>query len=163
MCCATVTWDWRGTLGCYVYKMCIWRHAKCNCCCDTGQNLWLYRPTHLTSSNMQHCLHKLFTAYHKILYPWLLRPCLSGWRTGTETTVWFLNVSELTLKDMWNNVYTRVANCLYAHQRGYFGVYFPRGAATREINPKITREWAHKQFITRVHLYLISYTTKRVL
>ena len=33
----------------------------------------------------------------------------------------------------------------------YFGVYFPRCCATREINTKITLEWAHKQFVTRVH------------
>ena len=33
----------------------------------------------------------------------------------------------------------------------YFGVYFPRCCATREINTKITLEWAHKQFATRVH------------
>ena len=34
---------------------------------------------------------------------------------------------------------------------GYFGVYFPPCAAKREINTKITLEWAHKQFVTRVH------------
>ena len=33
----------------------------------------------------------------------------------------------------------------------YFGVYFPSCAATREINTKITLEWAYKQFATRVH------------
>ena len=33
----------------------------------------------------------------------------------------------------------------------YFGVYFPRCCATREINIKITLSWAHKQFATRVH------------
>ena len=32
----------------------------------------------------------------------------------------------------------------------YFGVYFPRCCATREINTKITLLWAHKQFATRV-------------
>ena len=36
-------------------------------------------------------------------------------------------------------------------REGYFGVYFPSCAATREINTKITLEWAHKQFVTRVH------------
>ena len=34
---------------------------------------------------------------------------------------------------------------------GYFGANFPSCAATREINTKITLEWAHKQFVTRVH------------
>ena len=40
---------------------------------------------------------------------------------------------------------------------GYFDVYFPSCAATREINTKITLEWAHKQFVTRVHtlIYLL--------
>ena len=33
----------------------------------------------------------------------------------------------------------------------YFGVYFPRCFATREINTKITLLWALKQLITRVH------------
>ena len=36
-------------------------------------------------------------------------------------------------------------------REGYFGVYFPSCAATREIITKITLEWAHKQFVTRVH------------
>ena len=43
----------------------------------------------------------------------------------------------------------------------YFGVYFLRCAATREINTKITLEWAHKQFVTRVHtlFYFLHDTT----
>ena len=40
---------------------------------------------------------------------------------------------------------------LMRSREGYFGVYFPSCAATREINIKITLEWAHKQFITRIH------------
>ena len=36
-------------------------------------------------------------------------------------------------------------------REGYFGVYFPGCEATREINTKITLEWAQKQFNTRVH------------
>ena len=39
-------------------------------------------------------------------------------------------------------------------REGYFGVYFPSCAATREINTKITLEWACKQFVTRVHTLL---------
>ena len=38
-------------------------------------------------------------------------------------------------------------------REGYFGVYFPSceaSEATREINTKITLEWAQKQFVTRV-------------
>ena len=48
--------------------------------------------------------------------------------------------------------------CMYSNgelfmrpREGYFGVYFPSCAATREINTKMTLEWAHKQFVTRVH------------
>ena len=33
----------------------------------------------------------------------------------------------------------------------YFGVYFPRFFATREISTKITLLWAHKQFATWIH------------
>ena len=36
-------------------------------------------------------------------------------------------------------------------QEGYSGVYFPSCEATREINTKITLEWAQKRFVTRVH------------
>ena len=41
----------------------------------------------------------------------------------------------------------------------YFGVYFPRCCATREINTKITLSWAHKQFATRVHTFFYIYST----
>ena len=34
---------------------------------------------------------------------------------------------------------------------GYFGVYFSSCEATREINIKITLEWAQKQFVMRVN------------
>ena len=36
-------------------------------------------------------------------------------------------------------------------REGHFGVYFSSCVATRETNTKITLEWAHKQFATRVH------------
>ena len=36
-------------------------------------------------------------------------------------------------------------------REGYFGVYFPSCEATREINTKITLEWAQKRFVMRVH------------
>ena len=40
---------------------------------------------------------------------------------------------------------------LFMHSlKCYFGVYFPRCYATREINTKITLSWAKKQFATRV-------------
>ena len=35
-------------------------------------------------------------------------------------------------------------------REGYFGVYFPSCEATREIDTKITLQWAQKQFVTRV-------------
>ena len=37
----------------------------------------------------------------------------------------------------------------------YFGVYFPSCAATRQINIKITPEWAHKQYVTREYTYTL--------
>ena len=43
-------------------------------------------------------------------------------------------------------------------REGYFGVYFPNCAATRELNTKLTLEWAHKQFVTKVpSLFYISH------
>ena len=39
----------------------------------------------------------------------------------------------------------------------YFGVYFLRCCATREINTKITLSWTHKQFATRVHTLFYIY------
>ena len=36
-------------------------------------------------------------------------------------------------------------------REGYFGVYFPSCEAKREMNAKITLEWAQKQFVTRVY------------
>ena len=45
-----------------------------------------------------------------------------------------------------NNVCTRVTNCFSAHS-----VYFLSCEATREINTKVTLEWAQKLFVPRVH------------
>ena len=45
----------------------------------------------------------------------------------------------------------------------YFGVYFPRCCATREINTKITLSWAHKQFATRVHALFYIYLDQYLL
>ena len=42
----------------------------------------------------------------------------------------------------------------------YFGVYFPRCCATREINTKITLSWAHKQFATRVHTLFYNFNDR---
>ena len=50
-----------------------------------------------------------------------------------------------------NNVCTRVTNCFRAHKGIIFGVYFLICEATREMNTKMTLEWAQKQFVTRVH------------
>ena len=41
----------------------------------------------------------------------------------------------------------------------YFGIYFPRCFATREINTKITLSWALKRFVTRVHASFAMYIT----
>ena len=40
---------------------------------------------------------------------------------------------------------------VFALTQCYFGIYFPRCFATREINTNITLSWALKQFVTRVH------------
>ena len=37
---------------------------------------------------------------------------------------------------------------------GYFGDYFQSCETTREINTKITLEWAQKQFVTRAYIIL---------
>ena len=42
-------------------------------------------------------------------------------------------------------------------REGYFGVYFPSCETTREINTKLTLEWAQKQLVTRVHTLLYFY------
>ena len=34
-------------------------------------------------------------------------------------------------------------------REGYYGIYFPSCEATREINIKITLEWAQKRFVKR--------------
>ena len=44
-----------------------------------------------------------------------------------------------------------MTNCF---RESYFGIYFLSFKATREINTKITLNWAQKQFITRVHTLL---------
>ena len=47
---------------------------------------------------------------------------------------------------------------LQRSQEGCFGVYFPSCEAAREINTKITLEWAQKQFIMGVHtLFYVSH------
>ena len=60
--------------------------------------------------------------------------------------------------DITNTLYMSKYRIMYVlawlfmrSREGYFGVYFPSCVATREINTKITIEWAHKQFATRVH------------
>ena len=40
-------------------------------------------------------------------------------------------------------------------REGYFGAYFPSCDATKEMNTKISLEWAQKQFVTRVHTSFI--------
>ena len=48
---------------------------------------------------------------------------------------------------------------LFMHPReGYFGVYLPNCAATREMNTEITLEWVHKQFATKVHTLFLFLT-----
>ena len=47
----------------------------------------------------------------------------------------------------WRELFLRSLEC-------YFGVYFPRCFATREINTKITLSWVLKQFVTYIILYI---------
>ena len=63
-----------------------------------------------------------------------------------------------TINDCLISGKIRIEYCMYSSgelfmrsQGGYFGVYFPSCAATTEINIKITLEWVHEQFVTRVH------------
>ena len=44
----------------------------------------------------------------------------------------------------------------------YFGIYFPRCFATREINTKITLWWALKRFVTRVHTLFSIYAPGQI-
>ena len=44
----------------------------------------------------------------------------------------------------------------------YFGAYFLRWTATREINTKITHSWAHKPLASRVFLLFYIYAVDRV-
>ena len=53
-------------------------------------------------------------------------------------------------------IYALLRRTVYALEC-YFGVYFPRCCATREINTKITLSWAHKKFPTRVHTLFYIY------
>ena len=81
------------------------------------------------------------------LYRYLSRLLDLRWNSHTSiTTDAILKNLELCMQ------LARVANCLRIHEIIIFGVYFPSCAAcaTREINAKITLEWAHKQFVTRV-------------
>ena len=39
----------------------------------------------------------------------------------------------------------------------YFGIYFPRCFATREVNTKITLSWALERFVTRVQTLFSMY------
>ena len=55
------------------------------------------------------------------------------------------------------------ANIFICSQDGHFVVYFPSCETAREINTKITLEWAHEQFITRVHtLFLFLFISQIV-
>ena len=66
---------------------------------------------------------------------------------------------------LWiRSVVQEIKQCMYSRDElfmrsleCYFGIYFPRCCATREINTKITLSWAHKPFATGLHtLFSIS-------
>ena len=61
------------------------------------------------------------------------------------------------LKQRKHHSCTLVTNPFLRWLECYFGIYFPRCFATREINTKITLSWALKRFVTRLHtLFSIS-------
>ena len=67
-------------------------------------------------------------------------------------------ICEVVLDERKHPACTYIKWCMYSigevpmrSREGYFGVYFPSCAATKEINTKITLKWACKQFATRVH------------
>ena len=72
--------------------------------------------------------------------------------------IWICKTYRIMYVLMWRTVYVLT--------RGYFGVYFPSSVAVREINTKITLEWGHKQFVTRVHTlfhFLHDITNKKMM
>ena len=71
------------------------------------------------------------------------------------------SVTKISLKSIFLRIYWNLPGAnelsmylsgeLFIHSwEGYFGVYFLSCKTTREINTKITLEWVHKQFVTRV-------------
>ena len=89
------------------------------------------------------------------LFPWSRHNCLVivtssaidcyviG-RTKTERVRYGDDVKRSSFLSSFLNSLCRNVQC-------YFGIYFPRCFATREINIKITLSWALKQFVTRIH------------
>ena len=48
---------------------------------------------------------------------------------------------------------------LFQHSwKGYVGVYFPSCKAMREMNTKITLQWAQKQIVIGVHIFILFLT-----
>ena len=63
----------------------------------------------------------------------------------------FVNYDGCIWRQPWN-IWNFRHELFYQHSpECYFGVYFPRCCATREINNHITFLWAHKQTATQVH------------
>ena len=117
--------------------------------------------------------------YHEWLSTWPqkkdrpLSPKFTKWHQVSAVAV-FTNITRLTNAEYCVSTVKRCANTVNNQESSeaaswlvylvmtlvwysvmtlerYFGVYFPRCCATRELNPKITLSITHKQVATRVH------------
>ena len=78
--------------------------------------------------------------------------------------IWWCPLVEVKLSAVWLHLWhgemyrekcIYLSNELFQYsQEGYFGIYFLSCEVRREINTKITLEWAPKQFVMRVHTLL---------
>ena len=83
-------------------------------------------------------------------------PVLDNNKTRQSANRVYISWDVLYIWNVMNKIDSE--SCMYSSdelfqrsREGHFGVYFPSCEATREINTKITLEWAQKQFVTRVH------------
>ena len=70
--------------------------------------------------------------------------------------IYYIYILHYENKQFWKYISSLIEYCLHSSgelfmrsREGYFGV-FPE-LLLREINTKITFEWAYKQFVTKLH------------
>ena len=68
------------------------------------------------------------------------------------TVLYTQSGAVITQSNIENNIHTRVANCLCTHERVILVFISQVAQQWGKWTPKITFEWAHKQFVTRVHI-----------